>query len=157
MSETSTDVRVEVTVDAPIAKAFDVFTQQIDSWWPREYRLGAAERINVQIEPRLDGRWFEQTSDGNEAEWGRVLAWAAPNHIVLSWSIAVDFSAQPDPERASRVDVTFTEVDSTRTTVTVVHSDFERHGEGWQGMREGVAHQGGWPGIMDAYAKLAAS
>jgi uncharacterized protein YndB with AHSA1/START domain len=148
-------VRVSVTVEAPIDRAFQVFTEQCDAWWPRSHRLGEAERIGVVLEPRIGGHWYEQTKDGKACDWGRVLAWDPPEHLVLSWQIGVGFVPEPDPERASRVDVSFEAVRPDATKVTVVHSDFERHGEGWEAMREGVSNEGGWPGILPAYAKVA--
>jgi uncharacterized protein YndB with AHSA1/START domain len=151
------DVRVEVTVEAPIERAFAVFREQVDSWWPRAYRLGESERADVVLEPRAGGRWYEQLVDGTQYDWGQVLAWDAPDHLVLSWQIAPNFTPEADAERASRVDVRFAADGAERTVVTMVHSEFERHGEGWESMREGVAHEGGWPGIMAAYAELAAA
>jgi uncharacterized protein YndB with AHSA1/START domain len=46
-----TDVRVEVVVDAPIERAFAVFVEQCDDWWPRMYRLSEAEGTDVRVEP----------------------------------------------------------------------------------------------------------
>jgi uncharacterized protein YndB with AHSA1/START domain len=151
----ATDVRVEATVEAPIAHAFEVFTTRCDSWWPRAYRLGQSERSDVVIEPRVGGRWYEHGADGSECDWGQVLAWEPPHHLALSWQIGVNWAPEPDPARASRVDVRFVADGPTRTTVTVVHSDFERHGPGWESMRDGVAHEGGWPGILATYAEVA--
>ncbi len=74
-----------------------------------------------------------------------------------SWQIAVGFAPDPDPDRASRIDVAFVEDAPGRTTVTLVHSDFERHGAGWPSMRESVGGEGGWPGILRAYAGAVAS
>jgi uncharacterized protein YndB with AHSA1/START domain len=148
-----TDVRVEIEVEAPIERAFAVFTTRCGSWWPREYHLGEQEWDDVIIEPSVGGRWYERAPDGRTCDWGRVLAWDEPNRVVLSWQIAPDYTPEPDPERASRVEVSFAAVDDGRTVVTVVHSDFERHGEGWESMRESVA--GGWPGIMDNLARVA--
>ncbi len=151
-----TDVRVEVTVDASIERTFQVFTERVGSWWPRAYRLGDSDWVDVVIEPREGGRWYEHAQDGEACDWGRVLVWDPPNHVVLSWQIGVTFQAQSDPELASRVDVRFEADGPGRTNVTLVHSDFEKHGEGWQSMRDGVAHEGGWPGIMPAFAEVAA-
>lgn len=39
----------------------------------------------------------------------------------------------------------------------LVRSQLDRHGEGWESMRESVRHEGGWPGILDAYATVAAA
>jgi uncharacterized protein YndB with AHSA1/START domain len=149
-----TDVRVEVTVEAPIERAFDVFTRRVDTWWPRMYHLGQAERVDLVIEPRAGGRWYERGADGKEAEWGKVLVWEPPHHLVLAWQISARYATEPDPERASRVDVQFAADSPARTTVTLVHSQLERHGEGWQSLREGVANEGGWPGILKAYTQL---
>ncbi len=151
-----TDVRVHVTVHASIDRAFRVFTERCDEWWPRSYRLGEAERTDVLLEPRVGGRWYEQAADGTECDWGRVLTWDPPSRVVLAWQITPRFTPEPDPERASRIDVRFVADGPNRTVVTLVHSEFERHGDDWESMRDGVAHEGGWPGIMKTYADLAA-
>jgi uncharacterized protein YndB with AHSA1/START domain len=147
-----TDVRVEITVEAPIGRAFDVFINNCGSWWPRGYHLGDDEWADVIIEPHVGGRWFERAGDGSECDWGTVRAFDPPNHVELSWRIAPDFSPDPDEQRASGVDVAFVAAGDAQTQVTLVHSDFERHGEGWESMRESVAD--GWPGIMDEYARV---
>jgi uncharacterized protein YndB with AHSA1/START domain len=154
-STAGTDVRVVISVEAPIQRAFEVFTGRIGSWWPRAYRLTKAEHL--VLEPRVGGRWYERAANGEECDWGRVLVWEPPHRLVLSWQIGVGFAPESDPERASRVDVRFVEDGPTRTTVTLVHSEFERHGEGWESMREGVAYEGGWPGVLQAYVALVRS
>ena len=155
-NDSEAKVCVAVTVEAPIERAFQVFTERCDDWWPRSYRLGHAERIAVVLEPRPGGRWYERTADGKECDWGKVLVWHPPDRLILSWQIGPGFVPEPDPQRASQVDVTFGEAGPARTTVTIVHARFERHGEGWESMREAVSLQGGWPGILPAYAELIA-
>lgn len=157
IQDADTDVRVEVLVDAPIERAFATFVEQCDAWWPRMYRLGEAERTDVRIEPREGGRWYELTADGGSCNWGRVRVWDPPGHVQLSWQIDVTFAPEPDPAKASTVEVRFVPEGVERTRVTLVHTDLERHGEGWESMRESVAAQGGWPGILDAYAAVAAA
>ncbi len=149
-----TDVRVAITVEAPIERAFEVFTKRVDTWWPRMYHLGQAERVDLLIEPHTGGRWYERGADGKEAEWGKVVVWEPPHHLALAWQISVRYSTETDPECASRVDIRFAAESPTRTTVTVVHSQLDRHGEGWQSLREGAANEGGWPGILKSYAQL---
>jgi uncharacterized protein YndB with AHSA1/START domain len=151
------DVRLEVQVAAPPEHGFAVFTQRCDDWWPREYRLGAGERVDTVIEPRAGGRWYERTADGEENDWGRVLEWDPPHHVALSWQITPQFGPEPDGQRASRVDVHLTPDGPDRTTVSLVHSQIQRHGEGWEGLRGALAADGAWPGIMRAYAALAAA
>lgn len=151
----STDVRVEVTVNAPVERAFRVFTTRGHAWWPAGYRLGKSERVDLVVEPREGGRWFERVADGSECDWGRVLVWDPPRRLVLGWRIGVGFVPETDPARESLVDVRFAEEAPSRTRVTLVHSGLERHGDGWESLRDGVAHQGGWPGILEAYAAAA--
>jgi hypothetical protein len=150
-----TAVRGQVLVEAPIDRAFAVFTEHCDEWWPRPYRLGKAERLDLQLEPHVGGRWFERTADGDERDWGRLLAWDPPGHVVLSWQIAPGFRPEPDARRASRIEVRFSPMGPDRTSVTLVHSEFERHGVEWQSMRDGVSGDAGWPGILQAYSALA--
>ncbi len=118
--------------------------------------MSTGDRLDVVIEPFVGGRWYEHAQDGEACDWGRMLVWDPPNPLVLSWQIWVTFQAQSDPELASRVDVRFEADGPGRTNVTLVHSEFEKHGEGWQSMRDGGAHEGGWPGIMRAFSEVAA-
>jgi uncharacterized protein YndB with AHSA1/START domain len=149
-------VEVELVVEAPRERAFQTFTERMDEWWPRDYRLGSADRVGLVLEPRIGGRWYERTADEGECDWGRTLAWDAPGYLVLSWQIGVGFVPESDPERASRVEVRFTSDGPARTRIQLVHSAFERHGEGWESMRDGVSREGGWPGLLEGYSNLAA-
>ena len=73
-----TNVRAEILVQAPIDRAFAVFAEHCDEWWPRPYRLGRAERLNLQLEPYVGGRWYERTAEGDECDWGKVLVGTRP-------------------------------------------------------------------------------
>ncbi|MCX4092876.1 SRPBCC family protein [Nocardia sp. alder85J] len=150
-------VRIELTVDAPAGTAFDVFTTGMDTWWPRSHHLGAGPLAEVVVEPRVGGRLYGREDDGTPCPWGRVLAWDRPAHFAFSWDISLNWQHQPDHALTSRVDVTFTPVDDTHTTVTLVHSGLDQHGDGWETMRDSVASPGGWPMIHDDYARAAAA
>ncbi len=125
-------------------------------WWPKEYKLGNADRRDILVEPHVDGRWYEKGTDGSECLWGIVLEWDPPHHLAFSWQIKPDFTPESDPNKASRVDIMFRENGPASTTIILVHSDFERHGEGWEAMRDGVADEGGWPGILTQFSNMAA-
>jgi uncharacterized protein YndB with AHSA1/START domain len=103
------------------------------------------------MEPREGGRWYEVGVDGSECDWGRVLAWEPPTRVVLAWQIGTTWKYDPDPDRASEVHVAFTDVGSGRTRVELEHRHLDRHGAGWEGVRDAVASQGGWPGSMELY------
>lgn len=152
-----TDLRVDVTVDASIERTFATFTERTHEWWPSMYRLGGAERTHLQIEAVEGGRWFEVGTDGSTCDWGRVLAWEPPRRVALGWQITPSFGPESDPDRASRIDVRLVPEGVERTRVTLVHSGFERHGEGWELVRQGVDGNGGWPGILVTFASVAAA
>jgi hypothetical protein len=66
-----------------------------------------------------------------------------------------DYKYDPDRSKASRVEVTFHDERNGKTRVELVHSQLDRHGAGWEKLREGVTS--GWGGIMDQYAATASA
>lgn len=149
-----TIVETEVTVAVSLARAFEVFTAEFGAWWPRQHHIGSADMADGTIEPWVGGRWFERGVDGSACDWGLVLAWDPPHHVAVSWHLDGDFAYVPDPDRSSRVDVRFTEVDGG-TRVVLTHSGLDRHGPGWEGLSTGVGSANGWPGIIRTYASRA--
>ena len=89
-------VRKVVTVKAPPAVAWRVFTERMGTWWPlAHYKIGKAKAVDAVIEPRVGGRWYERGDDGSTCDWGRVLAWEPPSRLVLSWDISADWQYDP--------------------------------------------------------------
>jgi len=156
MNETKTknEVQVEITVNASAEKAFRVFTERCNDWWPPDYKLGESERINIVMEPRVGGRWYELGSNGIECDWGKVQVWEPPYHLVVSWQIGVGFVPNQDPEKASRVDVRFIEDRPNKTRIRLIHSRFEKHGKGWEQMRDSIAGDAGWPGLLKNFSNM---
>lgn len=138
-------------VEVPVDRAFTVFVDELDRWWPRDYTWGKEKLERIAIEPRMRGRCFERTRDGAEAEWGTVLAIDRPNHIVFTWQIRPDRTPEPSEAMASRVDVRFVENDPGSTDILVVHRDFFRHGDGWEQYRQDMAGPKGWPTLIERY------
>ena len=153
---TPTAVRRTITVKAPIERAFQVFTDGFDTWWPRTHHIGTAEMAEAVLEPWQDGRWFERGVDGSECEWGRVLAWDPPRLVAVSWHLDSAFQYDPDPTRSSRVDVRFSASDEVTTVVELEHSNLDRHGPGWEKLYEGVSSPGGWGTLLDRFAESSA-
>ena len=72
-------VRHSIVVEAPPDRAFTVFTQRMQSWWPMEsHRIGGKPITDLVTEPHAGGRWYERAEDGSECDWGRVVAWEPP-------------------------------------------------------------------------------
>ena len=146
-------VRCSVTVNAPPERAFDVFTAGFAAWWPIEsHHIGDNLAVDVAIEPHEGGRWLERDADGNECVWGFVTAWEPPHRILLSWHLTPEYEFDPDPAKASEVEVRFTPQDDG-TLVELEHRGFERRAVGGAVTREKVSAPGGWRELLETYAR----
>ena len=154
-SETS--VRTAMVVEAPIERAFSVFTEGIGSWFPSEYNLLDVEIAERVFEPRVGGHVYDRGTDGSECHWARVLAYEPPNRVVISWDISPQWQIQTDPEKTSEIDVRFIPEGPERTRVELEHRNLDRHGEGWEQIRESVGGEGGWPGCLRTFAERLAA
>jgi uncharacterized protein YndB with AHSA1/START domain len=143
-----------VTVNAPIERAFQVFTESFNTWWPPQHHIRAVDMAEAVLESRPGGRWYERSVDGGECDWGQVLAYEPPHRLVLAWQINGSFEYDPDPAHASEVEVLFADLGAGQTRVEVEHRNFERHGSDAQRVHDGVNGPGGWPLIVDNYAKI---
>ncbi|MEI9997036.1 MAG: SRPBCC family protein [Rhizomicrobium sp.] len=141
-------VRKSLTVNATQARAFEVFTNGIDRWWPKGHSIGATPLRRSVIEPRQGGRWYTVHEDGSEAVVGHMLVWEPPVRIVFSWEI--DAQWKPDATVASEVEVTFTPEGPNVTRVDLDHRGFESLGQEGGGKMRGAV-DGGWPGILELF------
>jgi uncharacterized protein YndB with AHSA1/START domain len=152
-----TSVQASIVVDAPLQRAFSVFTEGIGSWFPREYNLMNSEIVERVFEPRAGGRVYDRGADGSECHWARVLAYEPPDRVVFSWDISPQWQIEPDPAKTSEVEVRFFSEGSERTRVELEHRNLDRHGQGWEQTRESVGGDGGWPGCLRSYAERLAA
>jgi len=148
-------VRHSVTVPISAERAFTLFTEGFNTWWIGHH-IGEAELAEAVIEPRVDGRWYERGVDGTECDWGKVLRYEPPRRLVMTWQLNSDFKFDPDLSHASEVEVRFTESDG-QTTVDFEHRYIERLGAGAEELAKSVSSSGGWPAILDLFAKAAAA
>ena len=146
-------VKTSIVVAAPIERAFSVFSDGIDSWWPREHTIGAAAMREIILEPRAGGRAYTIDVEGGECDWGRVLAYEPPRWLVFSWDISPAWKPETDPTKCSEVEVSFITESADRTRVELEHRHFERHGEGWEQIRNSVSSEGGWGMTLSRFAQ----
>jgi uncharacterized protein YndB with AHSA1/START domain len=147
-----TSVTTAVDVQAPIEHAFRVFTDGIGSWWNPEHHILQAELAEMVFEPYAGGHIVDRGTDGSECRWARVLAYDPPHRVCFSWDISLAWQLEPDPAKTSEVEVTFTAEGPSRTRVVLTHRHLERHGEGWEQMRDAVGS--GWN--LARFAEVAA-
>ncbi len=149
-----TMVRRQIVVDAPIDQAFTVFTDRFGDFKPPEHNLMASPITETIFEPRVGGYIFDRAVDGSECRWARVLAYEPPGRVVFSWDISPYWQVETDPERTSEVEVRFIAETDRRTRVELEHRNIDRHGSGWEGVRDGVDNDAGWPLYLTRYSAL---
>jgi uncharacterized protein YndB with AHSA1/START domain len=150
---TDTSVRTSIVVEVPIEHAFSVFTEDIGSWWGADHHILDGELAEMVFEPREGGHVYDRGVDGSECRWARVLAYEPPDRVVISWDINTKWQLETDHERTSEVEVRFVAEGPHRTRVELEHRNLDRHGDGWERMRDAVDSPEGWREILTAFAE----
>jgi uncharacterized protein YndB with AHSA1/START domain len=149
-------IRTDIVVEAPQDRAFRVFVEQFDKVKPREHNMLAVDIAESVFEPQPGGRVYDRGVDGSECQWARVIAYEPPERLVFTWDISPHWQLETDLNRASEVEVRFLVESPERTRIELEHRHLDRHGDGWEGLREGVAGDQGWPLYLARYADLVA-
>jgi uncharacterized protein YndB with AHSA1/START domain len=80
-----------------------------------------------------------------------ALLWEPPRKLILSWHLQGDFKYSPDRTRASEVSFEFIAEGPATTRLEFEHGHLERHGEGYEKLRDGVDSPGGWTAVLAQY------
>ncbi|MBO0812170.1 MAG: SRPBCC family protein [Microlunatus sp.] len=157
MTETTaaTSIRHRIEIGVPIDRAFAIFHQQWDRIKPHEHNPVSSPIVESVFEPRAGGYLYDRLEDGTENRWSRVLEFEPPNRFLISWDISPRWQLENDHDRCSEVEVTFTRLDADRTLVELEHRNLDRHGDGWEALRDGVTGSDGWPLYLRRFAALA--
>ena len=153
----ATSIRHEVVVEAPIERAFSVFTKGFGSFKPPEHNMLGVDIAETVFELRQGGDVYDRGVDGSECRWARVLAYEPPNRVVISWDISPQWQIETDPAKTSEVEVRFIAEAPDRTRVELEHRNLDRHGDGWEAVREGVDGDAGWPLYLHRFADVLAA
>ncbi len=152
-AEKENAVRKSVRVRIPVKDAFAAFVDRMGTWWPPDHQIGSTPFQAIVVEPRIGGRWFERDAQGNECLWGWVRAWDPPRRVAVSWHLGPDWKFDPNPEKASEVEIRFIEEGPAQTLVELEHSAFERHGEGYEQLRAAMGSPGAWEQTLAAFSR----
>lgn len=155
MQAADTSVGASVVVEAPIERAFSLFTAGIGTWWDPDHHLLEGELAEMVFEPRVGGHVYDRGVDGSECRWARVLAFEPPHRVVISWDINTRWQLETDHQKTSEVEVRFLPETPERTRVELEHRNLERHGEGWEQMRDAIASPNGWGSGLQRFAEAA--
>ena len=140
----------QITVEAPVEKAFRVFTEGFDTWWPRTHHIGKPEMKQAVMEMKKGGRWYELGVDGTTCEWGKVVSVEPPTRIILTWQIDANWTY--DPSLETEVEVTFKSKGPNSTLVTLEHRNLDRFGADYEKVMGSIGSDGGWLGLMKVFA-----
>ena len=145
-------VRRTLVVNTSVEDAFEVFTDEIDSWWPRTHHIGRTDMKRIAIEGKANGRCYSEHIDGSEADWGRVLVWDPPGRLLLAWQVTHEWGSQPDLSKCSEIEVLFHPLGGETTRVELEHRFFNRAEVGGDAMRAAVDAPNGWNKVLGQYS-----
>jgi hypothetical protein len=141
-----------IEVAAPLEHAFEVFTTGIGTWWNPEHHILEAGLAEMVFEPRVGGHIIDRGVDGSECRWPASWPTIRRTGCASAGTSTCIGSSKTDPARTSEVEVIFTSDGPNRTRVALTHRHLDRHGEGWQAMRDAV--DSGWD--LARFANVAA-
>jgi uncharacterized protein YndB with AHSA1/START domain len=150
----TTSIRHSIVVDAPLERAFAVFTRDFGAFKPPEHNMLGVDIAETIFEPFVGGYLYDRGTDGSECRWARVLAYEPPHRVVLTWNISPHWQIETDPEKVSEWEARFTSEAENRTRVELEHRHLDRHGEGWEGVRDAVTGDAGWPLYLARYVAV---
>ena len=120
----SAGVKVSIEVRTDPARAFRVFTEEIDRWWRRgpKYRFLPDWHGTLQFDVDADLRrtFVETHDDGRRFTVGEIDAWEPGRRIAMRWRLP-NFREHEE----TRVEISFDGTDRG-TRVTIVHEGFDR-------------------------------
>ncbi len=137
-----------ITVPCPPDRAFRVFTQDMNLWWPKDKNsvsaMAGKVAKSVQMEQIEGGAITEIDHTGTSVVWGSVSTFNPPDKLVLAWHIGMP------AEQATTVEVDF-QASASGTKITLKHHGWEAFGDDANKMRDG--YNSGWVGVFEqAYA-----
>ncbi|MGD8406060.1 MAG: SRPBCC domain-containing protein [Anaerolineales bacterium] len=136
-------VEKQIKVGLNQEAAFRLFTEGIDKWWPlANHSVGEEKAKTCVFEGCVEGRIYEVMKDGNQAEWGKVIAWEPFEKVTFTWYPG------RTPDTAQEVTVTFREIPGG-TQVNLLHTSWEILGEKAQTGR--VGYDFGWDFVLANY------
>jgi len=152
MIQAITPVQREIVVAASQQRAFEVFSAEMTSWWPKDHHIGAAPIDEIVIEPREGGRWYTRHVDGSETSTGFVTVWEPYDRLAVTWQI--DANWRYDPRLVTNVELRFIAEAPDRTRVELEHRDLDRFGPDAERMFQMFNGPTAWNTTLAAYAEV---
>lgn len=124
-------------------EAFALFTDDIDTWWPKGTHSVSGEKAKLKFPNHKGGEITETDENGVITIWGRLIAYDPSKYLAFSW-----YPGRTEKE-ATVVTVTFTQTqDGTRCDLT--HGGFDILGDTADAVSTSYLH--GWNMVLGCYA-----
>jgi uncharacterized protein YndB with AHSA1/START domain len=134
-------VRKSTVVRRKPEEAFSIFTERFSSWWPyKTHSMSKDGAASVAMEPKVGGKLYEISDQGERKEWGSVLSFDPPRGFVTTWHPGMD------PENPTELEIRFTAVPEG-TRVDLEHRNWERLGAKAAESRKG--YDEGWVEVFE--------
>ena len=131
-------------VPLPPADAFDLFTADMDAWWPKASHSITGAKAKIRFPTHKDGEIVEEGDDGSIAVWGKLIAYDPGKYLAFTWH-----PGRSDKE-ATVVTVTFTQTENgTRCDLT--HGGFDILGDTADAVSTSYMHGGDL--VLGGYAR----
>lgn len=121
------DLRVQGIVPLSKEEAFDVYVNQIDTWWPRQgifpFSFAPQETLplHIRFEPKEGGLFYEEFQNGKKYVIGEITKWDPPNLIKYTWK-------DPAWKGKTTISVSFTQ-ENINTEIALEQSGFTEAGQ----------------------------
>lgn len=141
-----------IEVDLSNEQAFNAFINELTLWWPKAYTWSKDKLMEISINPIPGGHCTEMGPNDFHCDWGTVMEVTYGNHISLKWQISASRAPEPDPDKASEVQINFRKISDKKTRVELKHDKFENHGSGYEKYGEAMDAEQGWDYILTCFA-----
>lgn len=135
-----------LTVPLSPTQAFELFTQNMDTWWPKGSHSVTGDTSKIIFPTHKDGDIIETGADGSTNVWGTLIAYDPGKYLAFSWHPG------RGPEEATTVTVSFTQTEAgTRCDLT--HGGFEILGDTADAVS--TSYLNGWDLVLGCYMTAA--
>lgn len=136
-------IKKTVTVPLSAREAFDLFTQDIDMWWPKASHAVKGPKATLRFSKHKGEPITETGEDGEIVVWGKLIAYDPGVYLAFSW-----FPGRDESE-ATVVEVTFAQTEAgTRCDLT--HGGFDILGPTADAVS--TSYLRGWDLVLGCYA-----
>ncbi|WP_108816141.1 SRPBCC domain-containing protein [Loktanella sp. Alg231-35] len=139
-------IHKSLTVPLTAAEAFALFTDDIDTWWPKASHSVKGERSKLTFPTHKGGEIIETDEDGETAVWGKLIAYDPGKYLAISW-----FPGRNEKD-ATVVTVTFTQT-ADGTLCELTHGGFDILGDTADAVS--TSYLKGWDMVLGCYASAA--